>query len=358
MAVTVIVENLPPAAVRVGLSPLAELTARLHAHTELEHHTQVRPDDEAADPELVQQMHRWSPLWAAYQARFLLPGKPVLGRPLAGELDDIARLPLPLFAEHAAYAIRSGNSGPPLDRLLQDAEQRQQLRRAARLRSTGRRELADQLLDQPAEFRAELLDFLDRYAGACFHAEWGILRQRIETAVHRLRIRLRDRDPATALAELSPSATVRDHPRRVLLDKLHSGIVRLDQRPCLVIPSHYCWPHLLVKHEPGWPVVIQFAIQAAYGSAEPSLALLRSRLQALADPARIRLCRLIAREALTTIDLAQRSGMTDPQVSRHLRQLRDAALVRPEREGRLVYYQLDLEAIRALGLDLEHAIFR
>src|SRR5688572_33036737 len=117
MAVTVIVENLPPAAVRVGLSPLAELTARLHAHTELEHHTQIRPDDEAADPELVQQMHRWSPLWAAYQARFLLPGKPVLGRPLAGELDDIARLPLPLFAEPAAYAIRSGNSGPPLDRL-------------------------------------------------------------------------------------------------------------------------------------------------------------------------------------------------------------------------------------------------
>lgn len=359
MAVTVIVDSLPPTAVRVGLSPLAELTAHLHANTEREHHPQGRPGEEPArDPALAEQVHRWSPLWAAYQARFLLPGGPSLGRSLADELAGIAHLPLARFVEHAGYAIRSGNSGPPLDRLLDDAGQQRELRRAARLRSTSRRELAEQLLDGPAAFRADLLDFLARYAQACFDAEWHQLRPRLQADVHRLRIRLRDRDTATALAELSPSATVLDQPRRVLLDKLHSGIVRLDQRPCLVVPSHYCWPHLLVKHEPGWPVVIQYGIQTARGATEPSLALLRSRLQALADPARIRLCRLIAREALTTLDLAQRSGMTEPQVSRHLRQLRDATLVRPERDGRLVHYQLDLEAIRNLGLDLEHAIYR
>jgi len=87
---------------------------------------------------------------------------PNLGRPLADELADIAGLPLALFVEHAAYAIRGGNSGPPLDRLLDDAGQPQQLRRAARLRSTSRRELTEQLLDAPTEFRAHLLDFLAR----------------------------------------------------------------------------------------------------------------------------------------------------------------------------------------------------
>jgi DNA-binding transcriptional ArsR family regulator len=359
MAVTVIVDNLPPTAVRAGLSPLAELTAHLHAHTEREHHPQARPNNETAlGLGLTEQMHRWSPLWAAYQARFLLPVGPNLGRPLADELADIAGLPLTLFVEHAGYAIRGGNSGPPLDRLLDDPEQQQQLRRAARLRSTSRSELTEQLLDAPTEFRAHLLDFLASYAQACFDAEWHRLRPLLQAEVHRLRIRARDRDLATALAEISPSATVLDRPRRVLLDKLHSGIIRLDQRPCLMVPSHYCWPHLLVKHEQGWPTVIQYSVQTVRGSAEPSLALLRSRLQALSDPARIRLCRLIAREALTTLDLAQRSGMTEPQVSRHLRQLRDATLVRPERNGRLVHYQLDLEAIRNLGLDLEHAIYR
>jgi DNA-binding transcriptional ArsR family regulator len=358
MAVVVIVESAPPAALRVGVSPLAELTARLHAVTEREHHSQVEPDEPVPD-----EVDHWSPLWAAYQARFLLPGgplpgEPALGRPLGHELADISRLPLPLFAEHAGYAIRGGNSGPPLDRLLDDPEQQHQLRRAARLRSTGRSELADRLLEAPTAFRDDLVDFLARYAETWFGADWRRLQPRIQAQAHRLQIRVRDRDPATALAELSASATVLDAPRRVLFDKLHTGIVRLDQRPCLVVPSHYCWPHLLVKHEPGWPVVIQYGIRPGGGATEPSLALLRSRLQALADPARIRLCRLIAREALTTLDLAQRSGMTEPQVSRHLRQLRDAALVRLERDGRLVHYQLDLDAIRNLGIDLEHAIFR
>jgi DNA-binding transcriptional ArsR family regulator len=364
MAVSVIVENMPPSAVRVGVSPLAELTARLHASTERDHHRQVQPVDEPAPgADLVEQMHCWAPLWAAYQARFLLPGaplpqEPALGRPLAQELAAVAGLPLPVFVEHAAYAIRSGNSGPPLDRLLDDPDQQRHLRRAARLRSTARSDLADRLLDAPATFRTDLLDFLARYAETCFDPDWRHLQPRLQAQVHRLRIRIRDRDAATALAELSPSATALDMPRRVLFDKLHTGVVRLDRRPCLVVPSHYCWPHLLVKHEPGWPVIIQYGVQATHGATEPSLALLRARLQALADPARIRLCRLIAREALTTLDLAQRSGMTEPQVSRHLRQLRDAALVRPERDGRLVHYHLDLESIRNLGQDLEHAIFR
>ncbi|MEU4157959.1 DUF5937 family protein [Actinoplanes sp. NPDC026670] len=359
MAVSVIVDNLPAAAVRPGLSPLAELTAHLHAHTEREHHPQIRPGDGSGPgPELTEQMHQWSPLWAAYQARFLFPAGPQPGRALADELADVADLPLDRFAEHAGYALRGGNSGPPLDALLHDTGQQQHLRRAARLRSTSRRELTEQLLDGPGAFRADLLEFLARYAEACFDAEWQRLHPRLLAETHRLGIRLRDRDVATALAELSPSATVLDQPRRVLLDKMHSGIVRLGRRPCLVVPSHYCRPHLLVKHEPGWPVVIQYGVPTAGGAAEPSLALLRSRLQTLADPARIRLCRLIAREALTTVDLAQRSGMTEPQVSRHLRQLRDVTLVRPERDGRLVHYQLDLEAIRNLGLDLEHAIYR
>ncbi|MFJ8108355.1 ArsR/SmtB family transcription factor [Streptomyces sp. NPDC096132] len=37
----------------------------------------------------------------------------------------------------------------------------------------------------------------------------------------------------------------------------------------------------------------------------------------LADPHRVRLCRLIARQAMTTADLADRLSMTRPDASRH-----------------------------------------
>jgi DNA-binding transcriptional ArsR family regulator len=76
------------------------------------------------------------------------------------------------------------------------------------------------------------------------------------------------------------------------------------------------------------------------------------------DPSRIRLCRMIANDGLTTLELARRSGMAPPQVSRHLRKLREAGLVLAERNGQLVYYTLDADAIRTLGVDLEMAMRR
>jgi DNA-binding transcriptional ArsR family regulator len=359
MVVSVIVANAPPDAAQVGLSPISELVAQLHALTESEHHPQVLPRQEiAAQPELREAIYRWSPLWSAYRARFLAPARSILGRSLADELGDIADLPIPRFAEYAGYAIRGGNSGSALGRLLDDPQQQAQLRQAARLRSTNRSELVDRLLDSPAGFRTELLEFLGRYAATWFDAEWQALQPRLQAEVHRLRFQIRDRGIAVALAGLSSSTALLQHPERVVFDKLHAGIVRLDQRPCLVVPSHYGWPHLLVKHEPGWPVVIQYGLPPRDGPQEVSLALLRARLLALADPARIRLCRLIAREPITTVELALLSGMTEPQVSRHLRQLRAVDLVRSERSGRFVHYQLELGVVRALGLDLERAMFR
>jgi DNA-binding transcriptional ArsR family regulator len=70
----------------------------------------------------------------------------------------------------------------------------------------------------------------------------------------------------------------------------------------------------------------------------------------------VRLCRLIARQAMTTADLADRLGMTRPQVSRHLRLLRDLGLVRVERDGRQVHYRLDLDAVARIGSDAAAAL--
>jgi len=84
--------------------------------------------------------------------------------------------------------------------------------------------------------------------------------------------------------------------------------------------------------------------------------LARSRMLALTDPRRVRLCRLIARQSMTTADLAHRLSMTRPQVSRHLRALRDLGLVRTERHGRYVHYGLDLVAVGRIGSDVATAL--
>ena len=45
-----------------------------------------------------------------------------------------------------------------------------------------------------------------------------------------------------------------------------------------------------------------------------------------------------------------------PQVSRHLRTLRDLDLVRVQRNGRHVHYQLDLAAVERIGHDVATAL--
>ncbi|MFD3920914.1 ArsR family transcriptional regulator [Streptomyces sp. NPDC058595] len=72
---------------------------------------------------------------------------------------------------------------------------------------------------------------------------------------------------------------------------------------------------------------------------------------------------------MTTADLAHRLSMTRPQVSRHLRALRDLGLVRTERNGRYgldlgaverngryVRYGLDLGAVERIGRDVATAL--
>jgi DNA-binding transcriptional ArsR family regulator len=82
------------------------------------------------------------------------------------------------------------------------------------------------------------------------------------------------------------------------------------------------------------------------------------RLEVLRDAQRQRLARAIAREPLTPTELARRSGMTVPQVSRHLARLREAGLVTADRAGRRTYYQLDLDTVRRIGEDLLTVLFR
>lgn len=75
------------------------------------------------------------------------------------------------------------------------------------------------------------------------------------------------------------------------------------------------------------------------------------RLKALADPVRVRLMSLILADAETgvcTCDLAPAVGVTEPTVSHHLKQLRDAGLVEGTRNGTNVYYRPNAEGLGAL----------
>jgi len=69
---------------------------------------------------------------------------------------------------------------------------------------------------------------------------------------------------------------------------------------------------------------------------------------ALGDPTRLRLMMALATHPLCVCDLAAALGVTQSAASHQLRVLRQLGLVRPERDGRRVYYALDDEHVATL----------
>ncbi|MFD6337053.1 DUF5937 family protein [Streptomyces sp. NPDC060131] len=423
MSVVIVLEGAGPGSFTVAVSPLAELSACLHALTESAHHPELRDWGRAvtanASTELRAGLRRFSPLWSALRWRGFYPGldgtRPAgpgsgsgsgptpgpgpapgpgagqgsgvgQGSALEEQLRTVARLPIDRFAELTAFACVNGYTRFDFSRLLRSAAQRAALEHAATALSAGRRELAAQLLRDPETCRADLLAFLDRCRSEFFAEVWAGAEPELTRSALAVRGRLASgagravgggsgnsrllsaahathpthtthatrttEDLAEALASLSPDSSRLGAPPRVVFDKLHHSVITPARTPVVLVPTRYNAPHLVVKNEPGLPPVLHYPVDAP----EVGVTLARSRMLALTDPHRVRLCRLIAREPMTTLDLAARLSMTQPQVSRHLRALRDLGLVRAERSGRFVHYRLDLAAVERIGQDVVRAL--
>ncbi len=348
MSVVILLEGVSAAHFTVTVSPLAELAASLHVLTERAHHAEhAHWADEvvrAAAPEFRSGLWRFAPLWTALRWRAFYPG---LGGPGPSELS------LDQFAELTAYACASGYRGFDFSRIRTDSAQAAVLRQVAGRLPQPHLRLAEDLVRDPEVLRADILGFLDLCRGVFFTDLWADTEPILAKAAHRVRRRLANAGSAAALLSLSPSAArLSAGPARVTFDKVHHLVINPARTPVLLIPTRYGTPHLLVKNEPGLPPVMHFPVALP----DVGVTMARSRMLALTDQRRVQLCRLIARQAMTTADLADRLSMTRPQVSRHLRVLRDLGLVQAERNGRHVHYRLDLDAVERIGRDVAAAL--
>ncbi|MEU9984220.1 metalloregulator ArsR/SmtB family transcription factor [Streptomyces sp. NPDC050856] len=72
-------------------------------------------------------------------------------------------------------------------------------------------------------------------------------------------------------------------------------------------------------------------------------------MRVLADPLRLRIVTLLARETLCTTHLVEETGARQTNLSNHLRVLREAGVVETEPCGRFTYYRLRPDVIAALA---------
>ena len=79
---------------------------------------------------------------------------------------------------------------------------------------------------------------------------------------------------------------------------------------------------------------------------------MQAAIDALSHPTRRAILRLVLDRELPVGELAQRTGVSQPAASQHLKVLRDAGLVRGRVEGRRRLYQVDLQGLERLRAEL------
>ena len=88
---------------------------------------------------------------------------------------------------------------------------------------------------------------------------------------------------------------------------------------------------------------------------QESVAALAETYKMLGDVTRVRILDALSRSELCVCDIARLLGLSASAVSHQLRLLRGLRLVRPRREGRMVFYRLDDQHIVGLfEQGLEH----
>ncbi len=86
-----------------------------------------------------------------------------------------------------------------------------------------------------------------------------------------------------------------------------------------------------------------------------AVAALAETFRLLGDTTRVRILDALSRSELCVGEIAALLGLSESAVSHQLRLLRNLRLVRPRREGRMIYYTLDdHHIVRLFEQGLEH----
>lgn len=72
---------------------------------------------------------------------------------------------------------------------------------------------------------------------------------------------------------------------------------------------------------------------------------IQNTMRALADPTRRTILNLLKKECLSVGDIAEHFEISVPAISKHLSVLKDADLIRDQREGKYIYYELNASVL-------------
>ncbi|MBQ5810037.1 MAG: winged helix-turn-helix transcriptional regulator [Clostridia bacterium] len=77
---------------------------------------------------------------------------------------------------------------------------------------------------------------------------------------------------------------------------------------------------------------------------------LQNTLRALADPIRREILNLLKKGRMSAGEISGHFSVTDASISRHLSVLKEADLIRDAREGKFIFYELNISVLEEIML--------
>ncbi|MEU2196364.1 DUF5937 family protein [Streptomyces fimicarius] len=366
------IAGLPADRVVFATSPLAELGLALHALSEPGHHPGLHGWATATaaglEADLADRMLEAEFLWRNTFSDVFMPfsglrgGDGRTGATLAEDLDLLDRMDDERFVAAALEFTCATHYGAGAPSPLSNTAMRARALELAAARGPQQVEFTRRLLADPVSVRGWIRRLFEDCDQAFFADTWRRASvQLVADARHKTEL-LRRKGLAEAVGAVSAAVTLDEDAGRISIDKLSEGrttAVDPGVGPGLTfVPTSFGWPHLMVLHAPGWRPVIHYPVHLPDLPSPATVEQLQRRMEALAHPMRMRLCRNLARSPYTTGELAESNGITSPEVSRHLSVLKKAGLVTTRRRGRYVLHQLDLTVVARLGSDFLEGVLR
>jgi len=343
----------------VGLSPMSEACASLHVLLHPWAHPLQHPwvrEMRSLPPDLKRDVRAWGFMYDGAAPDVFLP--PDARSELT--FEESVELLEQLEPERAVYELvrpffyyaQPATGGVEA---LQDPQVHEFIRRRVERSFPECRELLELALADPPELHRRAVAFLRRYWQESFAETWARLEPRLreeaaeasaDVAAGRLFERL---EPYRAELRTDARTGVLERPSR------HEHEVDVTpERPLLVLPSAYVWPHVRVNCDPPWPLAL--ILPASFVTADarraPAPEPLVAALRAAGDPVRLQVLRLVTQRPRTTEELAPLVGLSISGLSKHLRALTEAELVTSTRDGWYVLYSVDRERVAGLSAEL------
>lgn len=349
--------RLPPDApdrIAFAYSPLLEAVLSLHVLVEPKHHPLQHPwvrRMRALTPGLRREIEAFAFAFRSYIPNCFSPGATGQLPRIEDDLDALFRLPPATARLEFTRSLDERGLGRDEERVACHPGQRQ-IRASIAALPAPAQEVAYLALDAPVAFTERFIGMLRDYWQQAFAAEWDRLEPALAesvTAAGRMIARV---GPYPLLQTLSPELRVDVSQARFWLAREHDHTIEIGPgEQLLLIPSYYAWPHVRVNCDPPWPLEVVYPAPQLVAAARPPLPPqeLVQTLRALADETRLKALRLIAERPRSTQELAPLLAMTEAGLSKHLRVLTQAGLLRRERQGYWVLYGLRRSQLAPFG---------